>query len=228
MVKSRRMSAIDRTGERYGRLVVLSRYANYETANGPVTRWLCRCDCGNEIVVRGPGLAKGARGKGGTRSCGCLVKDKPIKHGMAHTKTYRVWALMRQRCENPNFTSYQSYGGRGITVCERWQDFANFYADMGDPPPKMTLDRIDNSRGYEPENCRWASRKVQGNNRRTNVLLSFNGEKRTIAEWAEVTGLGKTCLANRLAKGWSVEHALSTPKQPKSRPAPTKPVHPLV
>lgn len=220
MTKPRRMSAIDRTGKRYGRLTVLSRFSNLETSNGPVTRWLCRCDCGNEIVVRGAGLAKAEKGKGGTKSCGCLNKEKPIKHGMAASRLYRLWNSMIQRCTNPNNDKYASYGGRGISVCARWTDFAHFYADMGDPPPGMTLDRIENNLGYEPGNCRWATRKVQGNNRRTNVILSFNGEKRTIAEWAEITGLGKSCLIKRLASGWSPEAALSTPKLPKSRPNP--------
>jgi hypothetical protein len=216
MAKPRRMSAVDRTGKRYGRLTVLSRFDNLETPNGPVTRWLCRCDCGTETVVRGPGLAKAEKGKGGTKSCGCLNREKPIKHGMAASPLYRTWNSMVQRCTNPNNTHYASYGERGIGVCDRWRDFANFYADMGDQPKGMTIDRTDNNRGYEPGNCRWVTRKVQGNNRRTNVVLPFRGEKRTIAEWAEVTGLGKSCLNNRLAKGWSPEKALSTPKMPRS------------
>lgn len=216
MPKPRGLSVIDRTGHRYDRLVVLERQPNKETPNGPVTRWLCQCDCGNRVVVFGQGLAKGARGKGGTRSCGCLTREKPIKHGMARTRIYRVWNLMRQRCGNPNNAHYASYGGRGIAVCERWHDFANFYADMGDPPPKHTLDRIDNSRGYGPDNCRWATMKVQGNNRRTNTIIAFNGVKRTMAEWADITGLGKPCLVNRLAKGWPIEKALTEPRASRS------------
>ncbi len=211
MPKPRRMSVIDRTGRRYGRLVVLSRAPNLETSHGPVTQWRCRCDCGNEVFVRGPGLAKGERGKGGTRSCGCLTREKPIKHGMARTPVYRVWHTMVQRCTNPTNTHWASYGGRGITVCERWRDFANFYADMGAPKPGFTLDRIDNERGYGPENCRWATRQEQGNNRRTNVLVSWDGHKRTIADWGRVTGLGKSTISRRIAAGWPVDRALSQP-----------------
>jgi hypothetical protein len=216
MAKPRGLTVIDRTGHRYGRLVVLERQPNKETPTGPQARWLCQCDCGNRVVVLGAGLAKGARGKGGTRSCGCLVREKPIKHGKSHDRVYRIWHMMVQRCGNPNNTHYASYGGRGITVCERWRDFVNFYADMGDPPPKHTLDRIDNARGYGPDNCRWVTMKVQGNNRRTNTILSLNGVKRTMAEWAESTGLGKPCLMNRLARGWSIEKALTEPRAPRS------------
>lgn len=211
MAKPRRMSVIDRTGQRYGRLLVLSRASNIETPHGPVTQWYCRCDCGNEVFVRGPGLAKGAAGKGGTRSCGCLTREKPVKHGLSRSPVYRVWHLMVQRCTNPNSTHWMSYGGRGITVCDEWRDFAAFYADMGAPKPSMTLERIDNERGYSPANCRWATRREQGNNRRTNVFLSWNGKKMTVADWGRETGLGPRVIKKRLSSGWSIGRALSQP-----------------
>ena len=118
---------------------------------------------------------------------------------------------MRQRCLNPNNPKYSVYGGRGITVCERWGDFALFLADMGDPEPGMTLDRIDNDRGYEPGNVRWATRLGQANNRRDNQHITFNGVTLTFAEWGRVTGLGKSTIARRHANGWSVERILTEP-----------------
>lgn len=225
MVKPRGMSVKDRTGLRYGMLTVLRREANAEGKDGPQTRWLCRCDCGGEKVILGSSLEKTARGRPGTRSCGCLMKGQPPTHGKSHSRVYRIWAAMTQRCLNPKFTTYASYGGRGITVCERWREFANFYADMGDPPTNFTLDRIDNSLGYSPENCRWASRKTQGNNRRTNVFVEFNGQCRTVTEWGELTGLGKSLIRHRLARGWTVEQTLTSPRTPASRPYPKRPVH---
>lgn len=199
-------------GQRFGRLVVLWRGPNKVEPSGATrSAWQCRCDCGTGIVVTGHALSKGH-----TRSCGCLTKEKPIKHGMARKPIYRVWWMMRQRCENPNFTSFASYGGRGITVCDRWQEFSNFYADMGDPTPGMTLERIDNDKGYNPDNVRWASRLEQAQNRRTNTLLSHAGQTLTLAEWGRVTGLGKQIVTKRFKSGWSPERILTEPVAPRS------------
>jgi len=142
-----------------------------------------------------------------------MLREKESKHGMSRTAIYRIWHLMKQRCSNPENTHYASYGGRGITVCERWLDFAVFHQDMGDRPSGMTLERIDNNKGYEPGNVRWASRLDQANNRRTNVLIAFGGRTETIAAWGRETGLGKSTIINRLARGWSVEKALTTTPQ---------------
>ena len=206
------MTAKDRTGERHGRLTVLWRAPNKAEAAG-VTRamWQCRCDCGNGVVVSGHNLSKGE-----TRSCGCLVREKPVKHGKATTKIYRQWWSMIQRCSNPNIAQYRSYGGRGITVCEQWKKFENFFADMGDPPPGMTLERINNDKGYEPGNVRWATRLEQAQNRRTNVLLTYGTQTLTLAEWGRVTGLGKDTIARRYAKGWSPERILTEPLAKRS------------
>jgi len=209
---ARGLTAKDRIGQRVGRLIVLERAENKIEGNN-VTRacWLCKCDCGNQLVITGHSLSKAINGKGGTRSCGCLAKEKPIKHGMHNTSIYNIWAQMIQRCSNPKNTHYASYGGRGIKVCDKWKDFSNFYADMGKRPPSKTLDRKDNSLGYSKSNCQWATMKEQGNNRRTNLLISFNGKKKTLSQWADVVNLSYTCLGNRLRRGWSVEKALSTP-----------------
>ena len=207
MAKARGMTAKDRTGERHSRLTVLWRAPNKVEPSGAVrAMWQCRCDCGNGVVVSGHALSKGT-----TRSCGCLVKEKPIKHGKATSRIYRVWWMMRQRCENPNFTSYASYGGRGISVCDQWRKFENFYADMGEPEPGMTLERIDNDRGYEPGNVRWASRLEQAQNTRTNVLHAFLGQTLTLAEWVRVSGLGKAAIVRRYQKGWTPERILTEP-----------------
>ena len=207
MAKARGMTVKDRTGERYGRLTVLWREANRVEPSGAVrAQWRCLCDCGGAIVVSGQGLSRGH-----TRSCGCLQREKVPKHGMSRTKVYRNWVAMRQRCENPNHQHYHLYGGAGKTVCERWKDFVNFYADVGDCPPGMTLDRIDGSRGYEPGNVRWASRQQQANNRIDNVFLTHAGQTMTLAEWGRVSGLGKAIVTMRYRLGWPPERLLTEP-----------------
>lgn len=144
-------------GRRFGRLVVLARIDR--------KRYLCGCHCGNEVIVLNSNLYGG-----NTRSCGCLYWDTRgvgrLKHGKSHTPIHNIWHNMMQRCYNPRTNNWKDYGGRGIKVCYRWHRFENFYADMGDPPVGLTLDRKDNNKGYSKGNCRWASRSVQSRNRR--------------------------------------------------------------
>jgi hypothetical protein len=153
----------DMTGRHVGLLTVLER----APVHGKNAHWRCVCACGRETVVSGTRLRRGL-----TRSCGCLRRDNGLKHGHrrpgATHPLYRVWTTMWQRCSNPRATSYENYGGRGITVCNRWRDFAAFLADMGDRPEWADggIDRVDNDRGYEPGNCRWATAKEQRANRR--------------------------------------------------------------
>ena len=189
----------DLTGQRFGKLLVQSRAG---TNRFGATLWSCACDCGNETIVMGGSLRAGA-----PRSCGCLVR----KHGMSRSSEYRLWLGVRRRCLNPNEPAYPRYGGRGIKICERWNDFANFYADMGPRPAGMELDRIDNNGPYSPENCRWATPTQQSNNRRSNRLIDHNGRALTIMQWSRETGIDRRTITYRLGNGWPVALALTTP-----------------
>lgn len=133
-------------------------------------------------------------------------------HGHTHTTVYNVWSSMKGRCLNRRTAAYKDYGGRGITVCDRWLDFRLFLGDMGEPPAGMTLDRIDNDKGYEPSNCRWATRTEQSLNRRSNHLLTIDGVTKPLSLWAADTGLTYATLHQRIyAYGWTPEAAVKTP-----------------
>jgi len=178
-------------------------------------RILCRCDCGTERVVLLMSLRKGA-----STCCGCIGNQKIGARRRTHgqcadyrrTKTYDVWNNMMARCYNPKGSGYENYGGRGIKVCERWRDFKNFYADMGERPAGKSLDRIDNDGHYAPENCAWRSAAEQIRNRRTTVRLTWQGETLTVPEWAERLGVTYKFLEHRREMGWSVERIFSQPK----------------
>lgn len=130
---------------------------------------------------------------------------------MHGTKIYGVWCGMRRRCYNKNEVAYPNYGGRGITVCGAWKKFSKFYADMGNIPPGMTLDRIDNDMGYSPENCRWADRGEQSRNRRNNIIVTLEGETHSLMEWAAKYGVAYKTVHQRLRYGWTAEAAIKTP-----------------
>lgn len=199
---------VDRTGIRYGKLLVLSRDTSIGPASkGARVRWVCRCDCGEIANATGHELASGD-----TQSCGCVRRelrgDMSRTHGLARSATYRSWQAMKERCGSSNHAKYPTYGGRGIRVCDRWlNSFENFYADMGGRPKDMTVDRIDNDLGYEPTNCRWATAETQGNNRRTNV--TWNGQSYSIKQLAKKVGVPRTSLNKLLLRGMPLEEAVA-------------------
>lgn len=187
----------------------------------------CKCACGTEREIKLYPLKIGKK-----RSCGCMrvelmrqTRQKHIQEGTLFIKTspeYHTWSAMIKRCHNPNDKSFGRYGGRGITVCEAWQrSFQVFLADMGRrPTPGHSIDRIDNSKGYEPGNCRWATIKEQNRNRRGVIKLTYRGITKTLPEWAEDCGLSADTLRQRIADNWTTEEALSLPlgsfrKKPK-------------
>ena len=176
-------------------------------------KWICRCDCGVEKKVADWFLIHGK-----TRSCGCLVvstnRRLRLRHGHAsngHSPEYQAWNHARNRCYNPNDPRYPMYGGRGITMCERWLDsFDNFLSDMGvKPDSKLTLDRKDNDGNYDPQNCRWATRKAQASNTTRNHLLTVEGKTKTISEWSAESGLKTGTIWARVCRhNWDHKKAV--------------------
>lgn len=162
------MSILDLTGKKFGRLTVVGRAPKLQSS--PAVRWNVKCDCGIEKVVNSQKLRLGE-----TRSCGCLKRDTMSRvmkayhttHGGSYTKLYNIWHSMRKRCLCKTDKNFSGYGGRGIKICARWEDFSKFRDDMGFPPKGMLLDRINNDGNYEPSNCRWTDAKTSSNNRRS-------------------------------------------------------------
>lgn len=146
------------TGLRSGRLVAV----NPLGSRGSHKLWLCKCDCGTERVLTASDLRA-------NKSCGCWRREFRRKHGQSDTPIFNIWKSMRQRCRDPKDKEFKNYGGRGIAVCERWLSFQNFFDDMGERPPGMSLDRIDNDGNYEPDNCRWATPREQRANQRKSL-----------------------------------------------------------
>lgn len=224
MVAMGHSSALNLTGQRCGKLVAIRSLG--EGKNRKVF-WLCQCDCGKTVEVKVQ-LFREEK----VQSCGCLNRQ-PITgsasftHGHAPrskvTRTYQTWQGMLQRCTNPLNPKFQDYGGRGITVCERWQTFENFLADMGIRPNGLSIDRINNDGNYEPGNCKWATRKEQMNNTRSNRWITFKGQTWRFREWAEQLGISETSLYRRLER-WAIEKALTAPRRGDVPPVP----HPVV
>jgi hypothetical protein len=196
------------TGQRFEKLVVTERGPN---SPGGITRWKCVCDCGNSSLVAGTDLRAGR-----AVSCGCskTIRGKEHRshvHGHSRSKTYASWCAAVQRCTNPKNPKWSIYGDRGITVCEHWRTFENFLADMGERPPGTSLDRLDNEKGYQPGNCRWASDWTQQNNRRNAVRYEYQGRSYSMTELAAAVGMPFRALRSRLYRGMSVDDAVSKP-----------------
>ena len=197
----------DIKGQVFGRLTVLERES---FVNGK-TRWLCSCECGKHVSVIGQHLRNGR-----TKSCGCLRSDRASetvhKHGgyvgRKPTRTMRIWKNMIQRTCNPNCPMYARYGGAGIGVCESWQTFAGFLSDMGQAPDSLTLERVDNSKGYGPDNCKWATYTEQNRNKTNSKKLTLNGRTQVAAAWAAELGLTDSQIYKRIRRGWSDEEVL--------------------
>lgn len=207
---------VDCAGHRFGRLVVLKLV---EVRPRVGTIWLCQCDCGNQVPVPRKLFAHGK-----TKSCGCLLRDhgrslpkRQPRHGHATkgqlTAEYAAWRAMRNRCGYPGDISYHRYGGRGIRVCERWNEFEAFLADIGKRPSRNhSLERKDNNGNYEPGNVRWATRKEQGRNTSVNRIVSIKGRDMTLAEAMETFAphTPKGTITSRLSRGWDVYQAIFT------------------
>lgn len=209
----------DITGIVFGRLTVLEVIPGSGATN---TICRCVCECGNEKETTAYKLLTKSR-----RSCGCLhnraVNTKVIAHGMRNSASYGIWKSIIQRCTNPKNLNYPNYGMRGINICKEWREsFEQFYLDMGDRPDGKSIERIDNTLGYSKENCRWATLKEQGRNKRNNKLITYKGETKTLVEWNELMGFKKTVIRDRLRRGWSLEQIFTTPVEPKNNRKPTK------
>lgn len=198
---------IDLTGQRFGRLTVVERAKNRNRSKDAY--WLCCCDCGQETVVCGKSLRVEL-----TKSCGCLNREKNKSHGGSESRLYRIWVGMKARCNNSKCHSFPRYGGRGIAVCTEWErDFSAFqeWAKANGYRDELTLDRIDNDKGYCPENCRWVPMYIQVNNRSNNCFLTLDGRTQTVAQWSRELGIPETTVRERKKRGWSDERTLLTP-----------------
>lgn len=192
----------DIIGNKIGRLTVIR--CTGRAGNFGHYHYECSCECGNTKVVARTSLLQSL-----TKSCGCLRIESRIKHNGSHDNAYWSWKAMHRRCYNKSHDSYPRYGGRGISVCDRWHDYKNFKQDMGEREKGMSIDRIDPNGDYTPENCRWATAKQQSNNRSYNRLVEYKGKVYTCAQLANEYGVDSGVLNRRIfAMGWHIEEAL--------------------
>lgn len=181
-------------------------------------RWisLYRCACGKEKKIRDADISSGR-----TVSCGCysaqLNRENKKTHGQSNTREYKIWVGMHTRCSNSKRAGFKDYGGRGISVCARWDKFENFIEDMGRPSPQQSIDRIDGNGNYEPGNCRWATRGEQSRNKRSNVVLTINGKTKILSDWCRDFKINISTVKTRVGSGDSWEVALTAPLKRRYR-----------
>ncbi len=196
-------------GQKFGRLIVIQRMDNNKWGN---LYWLCKCDCGNEKIVRGSSLQSS-----NTQSCGCFKIEKATKHGYKRTGQvtgiYISWCNMIQRCTNPNDKNYHNYGGRKIKVCKRWMKFENFLEDMIKGwKPGLTIERIDNKLGYYPGNCEWIIKAKQQRNKQNSLYVTYKEKHRLFIELCEEHNMPYYVVYGRYYRyGWTLKEALTTP-----------------
>jgi hypothetical protein len=196
------------SGMKFGRLTVLGFSHKYRRAS----YFNVQCECGTVKTVRKDSLYTGR-----AVSCGCYHKEAVSEatktHGLRNTPEYEAWAHMLRRCYTPTTNGFEHYGGRGISVCDRWHhSFENFLSDMGFRPSRRhSLDRENNDGNYEPSNCRWATAEQQANNKRSNIYITLNGETLTETQWRKKLGFERGVISYRIKSGWSPEEALTTP-----------------
>lgn len=204
----------DLSGLKFGRLTAVRRNG---AGRQRQALWLCVCACGKEVTVMAQSLRRLR-----TQSCGCYATEKRRQqaalmraqqngHGYYNSPTYKSWSSMHGRCLYSGTNGYHNYGGRGIAVCERWEKFENFLADMGERPRGTTLERKNQNGDYEPSNCRWATNGEQARNRRNNHVIEFRGVTKCLSDWASDLGITPTTLTKRLTS-WTLESALTRPK----------------
>lgn len=201
---------IDLTDEQFDRLKVIGRAEN--SSAGKV-RWECECDCGGKTIAHGTDLRSGR-----SASCGCLQRERTANattvHAKNKTRLHQIWVGMKKRTTNEKDGSFHHYGGRGISVCAEWKDdFLEFYrwAMENGYADDLTIDRIENDKGYFPDNCRWATLEIQGRNRRSNRHITIARETKTLTEWAEQYGININTVLARTRLGWDIQSAITTP-----------------
>ena len=221
---NRDMKRKDITGQKFNKLTVIS-YAYTVKGNGRNyhTFYNCICDCGKSCIVEGAKLRNGH-----TQSCGCYRHERQIeantKHKGRYSRLYIVWCNMKGRCYNPNDKRYNSYGARGIIVCDEWKNDFNAFQKWAEsagyrPDAKRgecTIDRIDNNKGYCPENCRWVNNQTQANNKSNNIILTYNGKSQTVSQWARELNVDSETLRHRYNCGWNTKRIIETPLRKKS------------
>ena len=198
---------VDLTGQKFGRLTVIERDINAPKNKGVM--WVCLCECGNKKSVKTGNLKTN-----GVQSCGCILNERRTKDDFHNSHLYKVYHAIKRRCYNERASDYEFYGGRGIGMCEEWLNdgYAFYYWSMANGyKDGLTIDRVDNSNDYSPDNCRWVDMKEQCNNRRSNHLITYNGKTQSLTKWSDDSGIGYHKLRYRIINGWDIEKAFNTP-----------------